>query len=261
MPEVKKDYVPLAELESPKLRFVTPLPSFVDPRSIGINLDGVTLFCRLGGISHLRVEGQTSQETSSFVPTIVGFDTQGSAYAAKTGMQTSIPTYTVDSLPDRGSGLTSLGSRWVNGVVKINVDETANKILSETRWRNSVNSSDAWSYHLNRILKGGIVDIGTKHLVLGASRRDYLMELFPVSSILYSFLTESNPLVPLATYGIWYFVINVLHAHSRVNINHEGWRQSLLLHGPQLDRALLLKLISFKSTLIRSIPDPTNPTR
>lgn len=256
MAEVKKDYTPLAELESPKLRFVAPLPSFVDPRSIGINLKRVTLLCRLGGISHLRVEGLTDEETSSFVPTIVGFDTQGSAYAAKTGMKTSVPTYTVDSLSLPGRGLTYLASRWVNGVVKINVDETANRILSETRWRNGVNSNDAWSYHLNRILKGGIVDIGTKHLVLGASRLDYLLELFPVLSIANIFFGGGNPLV---MYALWYFGVNGLTA--RFNINPEGWRQSLLLHGPQLDRALLLKLISLKSTLVRSIPDPTNPTR
>lgn len=256
MPEVKKDCVPLAELESPKLRFVAPLPSFVDPRSIGINLDRVTLLLRLGGISHLRVEGQTSPETSSFVPTIVGFDTQGSAYAAKTGMKTSTPTYTVDSLSLPGRGLTLLGSRWVNGVVKINVDETVNRILSNTRrWRNGVNSSDAWSYHLNRILKGGIVDIGTKHLVLGARRIDYLLELFPVLYIANSFFGDRNP---LAAYAIWCFSVNGFNACF--NINPEGWRQSLLLYGPQLDRVLLLKLISLKSTLVRTIPGPTNPT-
>lgn len=258
MSEIKTDYVPLAELESPKLRFVAPLPSFVDPRSIGINLNRINLLCRLGGISHLRVEGQTSPETSSFVPTIVGFDTQGSAYAAKTGMKTSVPTYTVDSLPDRGRGLALLGSRWVNGVVQINVDETANRILSETRWRNDAKSSDAWSYYLNRILKGGIVDIGTKHLVLGASRKDYLLEIIPVFSIANSFFGFFGSGNPLAIYAMWYFAVNGLYGYF--NINPEGWRQSLLLHGPQLDRALLLKLISLKSTLVRSIPDPTNPT-
>ncbi len=247
MPEVKKDYVSLAELESSKLRFVTPLPSFVDQGLIGINLSRINLLCRLGGIRHLRIEGQTDEETSSFVPTLVGFDTQGNAYAVKTGMKTSVPTYTTDS---QSNNLGPLPARWVNGVIKINVDETANRILSETRWSNGVNNSDAWSYYLNSIIKNGIVDIGTKHLILGADKRDYFLELFPVSSItMNSYSTDGLNL--LAIYSWWYFLVNILTPY--VSIYHEDWRHSLFLYGPQLNRALLLKLVSLKSTLVRSI--------
>ena len=249
MPEVKKDYVSLADLESPKFRFVASLPNFVDPRSIGININRISLLCRLGGIRHLRVEGLTDEETSSFVPTLVGFDTQGNAYAAKTGMKTSVPTYTTDS---QSYDLGPLPTRGVNGVIKINVDETANRILSETRWSNGVNNNDAWSYHLNSIIKNGIVDIGTKHLILGADKRDYLLELLPVSSMTIN-SSSVDGLNLLVLFGIWYFMVNVFSPH--VTRRPEGWRHSLLLYGPQLDRALLLKLASLKSTLVKSIPN------
>lgn len=242
MPEVKKDYTPLPELESPRFRFSATLPNFVDPRSIGINLKRVALLCRLGGINHLRVEGLSEQEISSYVPAIVGFDAQGNAYAAKTGLKTSISPYTVDSRTNRGS---LLAQRWVNGVIKINTAETANRILSEPRWNNGVNTPDAWAYHLNRSIRSGIEDIGTKHLVLGINTIDILGVFFVVSSI------TSSSIPSLFNYGAWFFVHNVVMPY--MIRTPEGFRRSLFLSGPQLDRALLLRLISSRSTLVKSI--------
>lgn len=249
MSEVKKDYTPLPELESPKFRFAVTLPNFVDPRSIGINLKRVGLLCRLGGIGHLRVENLTDQDTSSYVPIIAGFDAKGNAYAAKTGLKTSVPPYAVDSHADGGS---LLATRWVNGVIKINTDETANRILSEPRWNNGVNTPDAWAYHLNRSIRGGIEDIGTKHLVLGVNKTDLFYELFVVAQIVLNKIVLNNPLI---IYGSWCLWFNVVMPLAYVN-----FRRSLFIYGPQLDRALLLRLISSRSTLVKSIMVPPWPT-
>lgn len=242
MPEVKKDYIPLPELESPSFRFAVTLPNFVDPRSFGINLKRVGLLCRLGGIGHLRVVSLTEQETSSYVPTIAGFDAQGNAYAAKTGLKTSTPLYTVDSR-ENSDGI--LAQKWVNGVIKINIDETANRILSETRWSNGVNMPDAWAYHLNRSIRGGIEDIGIKHLVIGFNKMDLVSNFIVIASI----ASGNNALLG---YVPWLFWFNVVMPYAMRT--YGDFRRSLFLSGPQLDRALLLKLISSRSTLVKNIP-------
>lgn len=252
MPEVKKDYIPLPELESASFRFAATLPNFVDPRSIGINLKRVNLLCRLGGIGNLRVDGITDQEISSYVPTIAGFDAQGNAYAAKTGLKTSTPLYTVDSRENSGR---ILAQRWVNGVIKINIDETANRILSEPRWNNGVNTPNAWAYHLNKILKSGIEDIGIKHLVIGFNKMDLLPNFIVIASI----ASGNNALLG---YVSWLFWLNVIVPYAMRT--YGGFRRSLFLSGPQLDRAFLLKLISSRSTLVKNIPvmiAPWPPTR
>lgn len=250
MTEINKDYIPLAELESEKFSFVATLPNFVNQHSIGINLNKINLLCRLGGINHIRVEDQIDEEISSFVPTMIGFDIQGNAYAAKAGMRTSTPTYTIDSQSENNE---LFPQSWTNGVIKVNFNETANRILGEKKWINGVSSPDAWSYQLNKIIKNGIVDIGTKHLILGGNIFDYLVDFMIVSSIMIrDFSQRENPLVG---YGIWYLWCNIYP--YVINRNPDGWRQSLLLTGPEIDRAILLKLTSLTSTLVKSIPDST----
>lgn len=156
-------------------------------------------------------------------------------------MKTSVPPYTVDSRENSGS---ILANRWVNGLIKINTDEIANRILSESGWNNGVNMPDAWAYHLNKSVKSGIEDIGTKHLVLGVNKTDLFGIFIAVASIASSYY-------PLFGYGFWLVMHNGIAPY--MSRNSEGFRKSLFLTGPQLDRALLLKLISSRSTLVKSI--------
>lgn len=77
MHEAKTDYVPLDQAESSKLRIILPLPSFVDQSRILVGVKPMDRLFRIAGINHLRIQANDSGETSSFQPTIVGFDSTG----------------------------------------------------------------------------------------------------------------------------------------------------------------------------------------
>ncbi len=250
MSEAKK-FVPLSELDSPKVRFVAPVPPFVDQDRLGINLGRIELLLRIGGIRHLRVEGQTGEATSSFVPTIAGFDSQGSAYSAQIGTKLSIPTYSTDVQDGGSSDL--LGSRWADGVVNINVDETTKRIMGNKKWEDGVRDPKAWSHYLNESIKNGIVDNGTRHLIQGARPLDYIFGAIGWLSVYGYSVLGSHSLS--ANYIGAYLALNIIIPKLIRNTSSEGHRQSLLLSGPQFDRALALKLISSGSTLVKGISD------
>lgn len=255
MPELKSSFIPLTDLESPKIRMAVTLPPFIDSDRIGINLHAITILQRLSGISHLRVGGITGAQTSGFTPNIGGIDSQGGIYAARTAAGVSVPSYsseTQEKYPDR-----AFGARLVNGSIKINLDEVGNKIRSEQRWKGGAHSVEAWSYHLDKSLKGGISNIGIKHLMRDFNKIEYFWMaavniLGPASlSVTYAHGLEATAFLNgVLFYNLFMNGVNSLV--SSVAQIEEGWRFSCIF-GPQIDRALILKYVAKTQTLVKPL--------
>lgn len=258
MAEHKNNFIPLKEASFEGARFDVSLPNFIDTERIGVNTKAIHRFCRLGGIKHLRVTGNAEGETSSFTPTIVGYDSQGNAYAGKTGIKTIVPTFTEDSDED---GYSEPGmykphaSTWVNTNLDLNLNEISKNIEQEERWQRNFRSTDAWSYYLNKSIKDGITDAGIKHLIWGFNKSEVFRHAFQYGMMGFFQATSGNNTVES-------FIQRLIFSSTFLNLfdafvatrNIRDHRFSVFF-GPQLDRALLLKILSTRTTLVASIKD------
>ncbi len=116
------NFIPLDQAWSLKARFDVALPEFVDVERIGVNLQAIQRLCRLGGISHLRVIGESGDDTSNFTPNIAGYGEHGQATATKTGLKTIVPTHTENFERLRGFGEENRppSLSWVNATINLN---------------------------------------------------------------------------------------------------------------------------------------------
>ncbi|MFA5933322.1 MAG: hypothetical protein WCV81_03625 [Microgenomates group bacterium] len=258
MAEHKNNFIPIEEASYEGARFNVVLPNFVDTERIGVNTQAIHRFCRLGGIKHLRVTGNTDGETSSFTPTIVGYDSQGNAYAGKTGIKTIVPTFTQTSDED---GYSELGmykphaSTWVNTNIDLNLNEITKNIEEEERWQGDLRSTDAWSYYLNKSIKNGLTNAGIKHLVWGFSKSEVFRHAFQYGMMGFFHATFDNgsleSLINRVVIGST--LLNLFDA-AVASRNIRDHRVSIFF-GPQLDRAAILKILSARTTLVASIKD------
>lgn len=261
MSEIKKGYVPLDQVQSSRARFVVTLPEFVDKNQIGVNLKGLDRMCKLGGISHIKVV-TTEGDTSQFVPTIVGVSKNGEAIAGKTGVKTSVPTFTVESEKSRqgldGSlfGLPHAAS-WINTTVNINTNEVADRIKDDPKWDHGVNSSNAWAYHLNEAVKKGVTETGFNHLAMGLSKTNWGSTAFQYGLMGFFESQIANPTLESGLFRL--FFVGGFH-NMMSYIRSRGYGEEFRLsafYGPQLDRALLLKLLSTQTTIVKGFPPNT----
>lgn len=248
MSEAKTDYEPIDQIESPNLRMLLSLPSFVDQSQILVGVKPLQRLCTIAGINHLRVQASDSGETSSFQPIVVGFDPEGGAYAAKTGLKTSVPTYSAES---ESSSNGPWFSRQVSGTININIDEMAKKITHERRWTHGVRSPEPWVHHLNRAFKSSINNIGLRHLLFDFNRDDLLMIAFiQTLPLVTSF--GGTPEQMIRGIIIQNIIANMLW---RLYTTFEGSSMRLsLIAGPQLDRAAIFKLYLATHPLIKTAP-------
>src|SRR5437773_240279 len=137
MIEIKNGYIPITEISSPKVSINLNLPPWIDPDKIGLNLNRLETFCRIGGIGHLIIAGVTGEETSSTVPMIVGMNEQGGAYAGKA--EAKVASIHSESFTPDFQGIPH-ANIWANGKVNINLDEMKQRISNEKRWKEGVHS-------------------------------------------------------------------------------------------------------------------------
>lgn len=251
--------VPMEQVQSPKLRFVVPLPEYL-AGGIGVRVDRLQRLMRLGGVGHLRVTGETDQDISQSVPTVVGFTSQGGALAGKAGV-TKIPTFTASGAEDYGSLDNSLfrdhAATFINCSVNLNLEEISARIRQENRWTRGVYSKDAWAYHFDQAIKKGVSDTGIKHLVLGLTALNWgdtafqyaLMGAFSAWSTGFHFpspeLAFRVPLVSLFLNAFGYVGNTLIGREYRLS----------LIYGPQLDRALVLGVLGKTSRVVQAIPN------
>jgi hypothetical protein len=175
MNKYERGFRPLAEIEEAKLpdiKMDLSLPEWVDKERIGINLRGIYTMCKAGGIEKLRVVTVSGEETSGFVPTVVGMNPDGSAIAGKTGFKKKVDTH----LPGRsnsehrstGIKLHDLytgniyGREWIDASVILNRDEIEERILGSSD--RSLRSTENWASQINSAIKGGISEAGKNHV-------------------------------------------------------------------------------------------------
>lgn len=130
-PIESKKYTPLPDIRHERIRIVPNFPPFVDQSKIGIDISRIQTLMRLGGITSIRLVGQTDQETSSFVPNIVGASPNGEALAARTGLKTKAQTHSVTSSSD--SLAPRHASTWINLNIDLNIKEISHKIASDKK--------------------------------------------------------------------------------------------------------------------------------
>lgn len=255
MSEFEPGFVPLDEAISERARFAVTLPEFVNTDNIGVNLRGLERLANMGGIAHVRVD-TVEGDVSQFVPIIVGVNKDGTAIAGKAGVKTSVPTYTLDlehlgSLSGWTPKFLPHATDWINTRVTVNTNEVKNRIKDDSKWKNGVHSTEAWAYHLNKSVKEGVTDQGIKHLTLELSKFSW-GEAAIQYGLLGFFETQStNPTWEnlIFKYSILWSIMN-FWSIRRAERNGENYRLSAFI-GPQLDRALILKLMSTRTTLVK----------
>lgn len=214
--------------------------------------------CRFGGISHLRVVGNTEGDVSKFTPTIVGFNAQGDAYAGRKGESVSVPTFDSfmqdDDKTVEGSVTKPHSASWTNATINLNINEISERIRKEEKWQRGVYSTDAWAYHINRSVKKGVVDAGVKHLAIGLNGWNWGSALFQYGTMgVWEGIVDHPPTLQSVFFRV-FFVSGVCNAWDYVRFRNSeyGFRWSAF-YGPQLDRALLLKLFSGRAPLVKTI--------
>lgn len=256
MLESKGDYYPINKINNNRVRFNIPLPAYIRPDEIGVNVKGLLTLLRIGGISHLRVIGRTDEETSRSTPSILGYDSHGNAYAGKQVEKVDVPEYLVsDEEADHGGGsyiFRPHSATWKNMTLNININEMAEKIKDEEVWSRGVYSTEAWADHLDRNLRAGVTEVGVRHLALGFGKLDTFIAGFQYGVMsLYESQTKSPSLQGLLTSFCIIALFNNVLDYRRYGNSENGFRWSVF-YGPQLDRALILKVLSGRTNLVKA---------
>ena len=229
--EHKNNLVPLNQIQTPYLDCDLDLPPYVDQSSLGIDLRTVRFLQRLGGIDRVSIREDYSQSKSLY---------QASS------------TNTMDGI------LSSF--RRVKGLVKVNTDEINRRILEDKSWQ-GVGSQEAWAYYLDKSVKSGITSLGYRN-TLGIKGTD-LTSFVGVSMIPLAFVHSMSHMVVQSSEISYYLGIagsyllgsafDSLFINTALHVADYRTRFSLVLFGPQVDRAALIKLISLPR-MIKALP-------
>lgn len=247
MRKVENKFIPLPEANTEKVRFNLDFPRFVDASRIGVDVEGIAAMCRMGGIKHLRVIGETEGKTTSQEVNIVGFTSRGEAFAGK-GKTSNVPTMHSDSqLTARYRGLFSHCDEWINVTTTLNMDEITSRIMRERKFPEGVRSIDAWTAHLNRDIKTAIRQKGTRHLLFGLSKA----QLFFLAFYDLPWKIPTGPqdfIAPFLGGNIGGLIIG--QGISRIS---GGRPRFSCFFGPELDRAAVLQVMTRTQTLVKPI--------
>lgn len=251
----EQGFIPISQAWTPKIRFDVNFPTYVNKEEIGVNLGRINLLRYLGGISHLRLVSVSGEENKEEHPQIIGFSSNGEAYAGKTRTSTTTTSSSTDSglNRERSSGGFVLPERWVDGIVKIDMKAATNKINSNRNWRKGTRDPEAWASIVDESLRKGINEIGVKHLIFGGNLNDKLQILlaacFSIANAAKAGSTEphmptlegfvSDMAVRLVILNGVFFIMNI----PKRMFGNEGYRPSFLLVA-QPEYVLALRILS-----------------
>lgn len=264
MSNIEKGFIPITEAQSERVRFHVSLPEFVDDDKIGVNLRAINRLCQIGGIRRLVVIGAEDLDTSKAVPQILGFNSQGSAYMGKAATKTDEPTSKSISATGQEEWW-SHPQQWANTVIAINMNEVRERIAQEKDWNEGIRSTKAWSHFLNKGIKEGISREGSLQLLslrnklsLGIFASFVALKSFEIGPI--PMLNDYNPHIPALkdlaiTYFVWSNSWNTYDRFTRGKrpfLSDNNTRYTLF-YGPEVDRAILLNIVSRTRTLVKHI--------
>lgn len=232
--------VPIDEAHTDRIRFVSEFP-YVDKKQIGVNLNRIQQIMDLGGIRSLRVSTVEKKE-ESHSPTVVGFDSQGGAYAGKTSSRTIGETHEYEGKVhrDKESGFSPV----VDLTINLNTVEMSGRISR----KEGVRSADAWSREIDRIVKKGMRDSGTRVLTIETWKREWGAHVGYFSVYVPHYIKDGN----FRLADILVFLLVGMTASTAHQLMVREHRLSLF-YGPQLDRAALLQLRTRTQKIVAAI--------
>jgi len=247
MIENKNVFVPFEYAQTGRLRNAVTLPEYVNTENILVNLTGIHRLCNIGGIRHLRIQSINGDVTKE-IPTIVGFNQNGEAFAGKVNAKESVPEY--ESTSKTSGEVHYHATSWTNTTITLNTAEISKRITDNENWEKGTRDTKAWSFHLNKDIKKGITKEGARHLTIGLNTSNWINTAFQYG-MMAVFETMSGPTVERAAFRVVFIsallnTLNFVMAHEKKDFRFS------LFYGPQPDRAMWLYLNSIPLTLVKS---------
>lgn len=235
MPSPESNFVPINEASSDRVRFNIDLPPYIDRTQIRANIPRIERLMRIGGINHLRVETFEGDQVSES-PTIVGFDSQGNAYAGKTGATTIPKEFEVDSAAN-----SHRGSPTADVKIKLDIRQINESIVNE-----GVRASREWARKIDKGVTTGLRNSGNKILLVENFKKNIFAGgtqaiILPIDIA----LQDLNNLI----FSLVWFSGVLQGGYSMLYKGRHRW--SILL-GSQLDRAALLQVRSRLQRVVKA---------
>lgn len=247
----KETLVPIQEavIYSRHMHVNLNLPSWVPTDHIGIDIKRVERLLDLGGIEFLHVKGKGDEETTKTVPTVIGSTESGSLFAGKMGASEQVPDYTLHSSSDSSYGHFIRNTHWSTVDLQINTAQVNQSIRHAGE---NLKDPKPWAKKLDKIIRHGILNAGTKHLLTGFSPFEKIgvllvtinngillpLNLSVQDGLLNSFgkaVTPEKVVMNVTTHLImWNLIYIAMGRKSRLNF----------IPGYEIDRAFLLQILA-----------------
>lgn len=241
---------------SERIRFNVPLPGWVDTDKIGINIFKTERLMHMGGIKKLLIAKSANDDETTSMPVTLGIAPDGSAYAGRVGAKEKTPAFESESEGANRSFVTQNHS-WTNLKISLNLHEIESRLLKSNA---NLRQAESWTKPLDEIVRTGIRQAGTKHL----------LTLNPAQKFWALFINLSSPLIDLPRYvsmgdpqkialqiarsvAINFLIWSIMQKGFGLLIDPKYYYRISLFPGYEIDRALILQLMARSIPLIAPI--------
>lgn len=258
MSKFERGFVALPDAVTPEVSISLDLPRYVDQNKIGANLRAIHSLARLGGISQVHVVNAPHDLSGSAAPSIIGYDFYGNAYAGKTSAR-STTLFKLRSTTENEEAI--MPARWNKLIIDVDV-HSMGLTISKNKNAEGVNSPKEWSRQINGVLKKAIRE-GTRENLTTLTGDDLILALLShgvslsAAAILDAIDSRPNGVLFFIVYeGLIQALSQASKADTKSNemLTEDGYRRSLFFI-PQIDRVLLMELLSRIRTLVKLLED------
>lgn len=238
MSRIERGFYPLSKIEHggiPTVLFDLNLPMH-EKEKIGVNVRAIEQLCNIGGIRTLYIAGKTEQSTSDF-PHFEDLE------------YINIPTYSFKNTEGEHNKTLPHQARWTDTTIELDINEMSSKISQN-------NTPKEWAAELNYAIKNGISDSGSQHLIVEGLKAHFSSTtIATLYGSTYGFMHDSPYIGTIGSISVINTVFNIANQVKYRRNKSEGdeFRWSLF-HGPQLDRALILKSMAQTKRLVKELP-------
>lgn len=249
---IENKFIPIAEANTRFVRTDLSLP-FNQEEKIGLNIQRLHALMQIGGACSLKIINDSTNETSSVQSSVLGFDTQGNAFAGKSKMN-NVPISSSE-MRDQYDWYIEKQARWINLDIKINTEEIKQRLLQSGK---IVTEPKNWSISIDQSLKRQIAKNCGEHLIGHFNIKDKLYTGFLLSMcslpLLITDFPNSRSLTTYLSFFIRQSMIWTVFDSLRYGVekSHQGRRASIF-YGFEFDRLALLYLLTNTSTLAKNL--------